>query len=265
MRIILITLTLLLTACSGALHQKNPSAYPYKYNQELLNEKPIQKVILASANFGRPTMSHLRKGEKRVKRYVKSYLEDNGYQILPAYLFDNAWKQAIRSYGQPYDPSTGRIDNLTWQRVMISAGQTLRKQTNADAIIFADIIEHDVQHNGGQQHLARFNGVSRKPSLKGAGSAGVPLGFDWYQDVKAASLAVYVYNIDLERVLLNYGGIEMTQSLDTKRSTPAFARRRHILKNEDFIEDAIKIAFHPFIFFEDYPGEEQPFDSPTSK
>ena len=257
-RILLILTALFITACSGALHQKNPSTYPYQFNQKLLTEKPVKKIIIANANFGRPTMAHLRKGEQRIKRYVKSHLEKNGYEILPNYYFDNAWKKAIRSYGQPYDPSTGRMDNTTWQRVMVSTGETLRQQTNADAIVFTDIIEHETTHNGGQQHMARFNGVSRKPSLKGSGSGGVPLDFDWNQPVKAATLAVNIYTINLERILMNYAGIEVTQSLDTKHSTPSFVRRKKLLQNESFIENAIEIGFHPFIPMEYYPGEDKP-------
>ncbi|WP_339674369.1 hypothetical protein [Dasania marina] len=262
MRIILITLTLLISACSnnGSISEKGASAFPYRYNNEIVKAKPIKKVIVANTSFGRPVMSHLRKADSRVKRYVKEYLKDNGYQVLPEYHFENAWKQAVRSYGQPYDPSTGRIDSVTWQRVMYTAGQTLKKQTDADAIVFADVIEHNAQHNNGLQHLARFNGVNRKPMLRGADKS-IPLGFDWNQEIKAASLLVNIYNIDLQRVLMNYGGISTTQELDTKKADPVWVRRRKLLSSEDDIEEAMAIAFHPFIKMSDYPGKEQPYET----
>ena len=263
MRILLISLLIVLAGCSSSPSQKgakNASTFPYIYNQQLTQERPIKKIILAKQNFGRPPLSHLRSSDKRVKRYVAKYLEQHGYKILPNYHFENAWKQAVRSYGKPYDPTTGRIDNLTWQRVMLSTGQTLKKQTDADAIVFADLIEHNVQHNIGLQHLARFNGVNRKPYLKGADKS-VPMGFDWNKQIKAASLLVNMYNIDLQRILTNYGGIATTQELDTKKADPVWVRRRKMLASEDHIEEGIQIAFHPFITMENYPGEEQPYET----
>lgn len=264
MRILLTTLIVVLAACSStSTNEKNASAFPYKYNHQITQEKPIKKIILATESFGRPPLSHLQSSDKRVKRYVARYLEENGYQILPKYHFENAWKQAIRSYGKPFDPTTGRIDNITWQRVMIATGQTLRNQTDADAIVFADLVEHTVQHNNGLQHLARFNGVNRKPYLRGADKS-VPLGFDWNKQIKAASLFVNIYNIDLQRVLTNYGGIATTQELDTKKADPVWVRRRKMLGSEDHIEQGIEIAFHPFITMEDYPGKEQPYETPLT-
>lgn len=262
MRYILTALVILsLSACGGALKQKNDSAFPYQYNQQLATEKPIKRIILASSSFGRPPLVHLQKGDKRVKRYVKNYLENHGYQILPSYQFDNAWKQSVRTFGHPFDPSTGKIDSVTWQQVMINTAKTLRQQSNADAIVFADVIEHEAQHNTGIQHLARFNGVSRKPVLKRSGSDGVPIDFDWNQRVRAVSLSVRVFTMNLENILFNNAGIDMTQYIDTKRSTPAFARRKDILKNESYIEGAIEIAFHPLIPMKYYPGEEQSYQT----
>ncbi|MGK0440944.1 MAG: hypothetical protein ACJA0N_000739 [Pseudohongiellaceae bacterium] len=262
-RIILTSLVILLTACSSNTpSENNTQAFPYRYNHDAASQKPIKKIILATQSFGRPPLAYLKNADRRVKRYVKEYLEGHGYQILPGYHFDNAWKQAVRSYGKYYDPSTGSIDNLTWQRIMLSTGQALKKQTDADAIIFADVIEHDVQHNGGMQHSARFNGVSRKPYLKGA-TTSVPLGFDWNQDVKAGSVLVNIYNIDLQRILTNYGGMSTTQALESKNGDAVWVRRKNVLMSENSIEEGIEIAFHPFIKMDDYPGEEQVYETQT--
>lgn len=263
MRIILILLTVLISSCTGTLSKTDSAAFPYEINYESMKQRPIKKIVMASANFGRPTLSYLRNSEIRIKRYVESYLKDNGYEILPSYHFDNAWKQAVRSFGNPFDPSTGRIDPIAWQQVMTTTIKTISEQSHADAVVFADLIEHPARHNIGQQHSAIFNGVSRKPFLQGS-SKSVSLDFDWNQPIKVGSLLVNIYNTNLERVFMSYGGISTIQAIETKRSSDSYIRRKKLFNNEGEIEDGVEIAFHPFIKMDDYPGVERPLTPPTA-
>ena len=258
MRIILfvvssLIVSILLASCSGTASY-NPTVFEYNLDEAKIAEQPIKKVILAPVNLGAPPPSLLRKKEFKVKAMVKDYIESAGYQVLPNYHFENAWKQASRTYGNVYDPSTGKIDINAWRGAMVTTGEILRKQTDADAIIFADLFEHDVQHSYSMQHYARWYGVTRKPSLKGAGD-GVPVGFEWGQDIKAASLMVTIYDINLTRIFSSRGGIDTLHELDIKRSNPAFVRKKKILKNQDHIEEGIQLAFHPFIVMKKYPGK----------
>ena len=184
---------------------------------------------------------------------TRAYLQDHNYQLLPSYLFDNAWKQAIRTYGEVYDPTTGKLDVDTWRKVMSALGSHLKENTDADAIVFADLVEVDVQHSPGMQHFARWDGVTRKPATQGV-SQGVPVGFNWTQPIKAASVRVSIYNTDMIRLFSSRGGIETLQAIDLRLSDPAFVRRKKLLKNEDHIEEGIQLAFHPFITMERYPG-----------
>ncbi len=244
-----------ITSCSSS-GGYNPTVFDYGYDQERIASKPIKKVILAPVSMGAPAPSYLQKRERKVKAMVKNYLESNGYQILPNYHFENAWKQASRTYGNVYDPSTGKIDVNAWRGAMITTGEILREQTEADAIIFADLFEHDVQHSNSMKHYARWYGVTRKPALQGAGS-GVPIDFDWSQRIKAASLMVTIYDISLTRVFSSRGGIDTLYAVDLKRSNPAFVRRKSLLKSEDHIEEGIELAFHPFITMKKYPGKKE--------
>ncbi|MCP3906630.1 MAG: hypothetical protein GY712_01260 [Oceanicoccus sp.] len=259
MRIILLAalaLTLSFVVSCSSSGGYNPTVFEYRYNQEKIAAKPIKKVILAPVSMGIPAPSYLRKREGKVKAMVRDYLESNGYEILPNYHFENAWKKASRTYGTVYDPSTGKIDMNAWRGAMITTGELLREQTEADAIIFADLFEHEVQHSNSMKHYARWYGVTRKPALKGSGS-GVPLDFNWSRNIKAASLMVTIYDINLTPVFSSRGGIDTLYAVDLKRSTPAFVRRKSLLKSEGHIEEGIQLAFHPFIIMEDYPGKEE--------
>lgn len=255
MRTFIIILTLFVVSCSST-RTYNPTVFSYHIDQETLQKKPIKKVVLAPVNMGTPPPSYLLKGQRKVKAAVKNYLRSNGYEILPNHVFDNAWKQASRSYGNVYDPSTGKIDGDAWRAAMIITGEKLRKETDADAIVFADVFVHEVSHSAGLSHHARWYGVTRKPSTIGAGQ-GVPLDFNWGQAVKAASLKVTIFNTDLQRVFHSIGGIDSLQSISLKRSPPSFERRKKLLTSSNHIQEGIELAFHPFIEMKNYTGKNQ--------
>lgn len=246
---------LLLGACASGGGGYNPTVYPFEINQQLLQQKPVKKVIIATANVsGEPTRFHLQKAAGRVDEMVKTYLEKHGYQIAPSYLFENAWNQATRTWGNMYDPTTGRVDAATWRAVMVATAQTLREtSSDIDAIVFTDLVERDAAHNIGMDHLARWDGVSRKPSMASAGAAGVPVGFNWNQSIKVASLVITIYSTNMEGLFTSHGGLDTLQAIDTKGEA-TFARRKHILDNESNIREGIELAFHPFIPMKNYPG-----------
>ncbi len=252
MRIILSILLFLTVSCSST-SSYNDSVFPYQYDEKKVAEQPIKKVILATESLGIPPPSYLRTGQRRTRHMAKQYLLDHGFIVLPDYHFDNAWKQSLRTYGSAYDPSTGRIDSGAWRAAMITTGQAVRENTDADAIIFVDVFEHETSHGYGMKHYARFYGINRRPSLKGPGS-GVPLDFEWNQPIKAASVMVTIYDINLNRIFASRGGIDTLAAIDMKSSNPSFIRKKKLLDDEDDIEKGLELAFHPFIVMKNYPG-----------
>lgn len=264
MRIILFVASILIVSstivsCTSAFDGYNPTVFPFQYNKERVTKISIKKVVLAPVSIGAPVGSHLKSGERRTKGLVKKYLKKNGYKILPNYVFENAWAQAIRNYGNVYDPTTGRINVNTWRSAMLSVGEKLRKETDVDAIIFADIIEHDIAHNMGTQHSARWYGVTRKPSMQGV-SGGVPVDFNWNQTLRGASLQVAIFDIEnLEQLFASFGGLDTLQEINLRNTGAGagYIRRKKLLGNNDKIEEGIQIAFHPFIEMKNYPGIEK--------
>lgn len=250
-------IALLIGACSSTPSGDNNTAYPYEIDRDTILQGDIKRVVIANVNLGGPSRRYLREAEPRIDKAVKEYLQDNGFTVLPTRKFEQEWKTATRVYGNPYDPTSGRINQKTFTLILINVRDALQKREDVDAIIFTDIIERDIAFSGGLKHLARWDGVSRKPQLQGPGD-GVSADFDWSKSAKGASLWVSIYDTELQRLFTSIGGLDSTQAIDTRSASGDYVRRRSILENDNHIEEGIKLAFHPFIEMKGYPGADRP-------
>ena len=251
-RITSLLAALLLSACSST-PDINPTAFPYEIERDKLANSEIKRVVIAHVNLGGPSRRYLKEVEPRVDKQVKEYLEENGIEVLSNRMFEQEWKTAARTYGNPYDPTTGKVNQKTFALILIKVRDELIKKQELDAFIFTDIIEQETAFSGGLKHLARWHGVTRKPTLQGPGD-GVSAGFDWNRPVKAASLWVSIYNTELVRLFTSIGGMDTTEAIDTRSSSGRFVRRRSILENDSHVREGIELAFHPFIEMDGYPG-----------
>lgn len=249
-RLICLAAALLLAACAGA-PESNPTVFPYEMRESALAETPIKRVVIAHINLGGPSRKYLQSHEERIDKLVEAYLEENGIKVLSQRLFEQQWKRAERIYGNPYDPTSGKINKNAFARILVNVRDELQKRQKFDAIVFTDILEMEVAFSGGLKHIARWHGVSRKPTLQGPGS-GVSVDFNWNQLAKVASLWVSIYDTELERLFTSIGGLDTTEAIDT-RSGGDFVRRRSILEHRGHLQEGIQLAFHPFIEMEDYP------------
>ncbi len=251
--LLLLTALLALTGCSSTEYNA-ATVVPYQIDTQSLAEKPVKRIIIATSNFsGEPTRYHLQKAATKIDVRIKQYLEQNGYTVVPSYLFENAWNQAIRTYGEIYDPTTGRVDTQTWRAVMVTTGKALQEQGGVDAILFTDVIEQDTAHTIGLDHLAQWAGVSRKPSFARAGETSITSGFDWNQTIKVATLVVNVFNIDMKPVFSSRGGLDTLSVIDTSGGETRYTRRKKILANDTQVDEGIALAFHPLIPIKNYP------------
>ena len=159
----------------------------------------------------------------------------------------------MRAYGDPVDPTTGKVNMKTFSQIMVNVRDEMRG-LGLDAFVFTDLVELETAFSGGLQHLARWDGVTRKPGLQGPGD-GVTADFDWNMLVAVASLQVSIYDMDLQRVFASRGGLDATEAIDTRSSSGRYIRRRQILENDSYIREGIELAFYPFIATDNWPGK----------
>lgn len=222
------------------------------FEEALFEQLDSNVVVIANVNLGGPSRNYLNKRETFVDARVQEYLESAGYDVRPQREFSQRWNNAVLIYGDPIDPTTGRVNQKSFIQIVQAVKDQLIEQTDISSIIFTDIIEKDVYYETGLNRVTRFDGVTRKPAIQGAGS-GVTSEFDWSRAVAAASMRIAWFNINLERVFSGEGGMEVTDAVDTRSGT-AFVRRRDVLENENQIDEGLAIAFHPIIPMKNWPG-----------
>ena len=248
-----VALLTLLAACSAGSF--NDTAYPYSLNEEKLAEVNLDRVMLASVNFGPPSKTYLREYEAKVDGSVKSALEKQGYTVVNNEPFKKHWRDAVRKFGEPYSTVTSQINARAFQRVMYTVINNLKENDEADAVIFTDLIERQVAFGNHLNRAAKWDGVTRKPKIKG-GATGISAGFDWSQTIPAVSLSVTIYDVGGTRLFQSIGGLEITRQLDpNKGSNGRFVRRDKILASQGNIREGVALALHPIVPMKNYPAK----------
>jgi len=243
-------LAITLLACSSM--EYNPTVIEYHIDEAVVRDKGFKQVMIAPINIGKPSRKYLEKSEKRIDRLVEDYLKQNGFEVVSNRPFESRWQQAQRKFGQTYDPSTGKFSRYYQSALAETLGQVFQDQPNLDAVVFTDLVEREIMFSDGMQHVARWDGVQRKPKLEGSGE-GVSNDFNWQQNVDSVSLAINVFDRQLKNVFQSAGGLDVTQALNLRAEK--FMRRSDVLDNETNLQEGIRLAFHPMIIMDDYPGK----------
>lgn len=241
-----------LTACATG-GGYNPTVFPFEMETERLAESPIRTVVIPHVNLGSPSRNYLEDVAPRIDARVSSYLKANGYKVLPQRDFKQHWNAAVRAFGDPVDPTTGRVNMKTFSQIMQSVRDRFIENGELDAFVFTDLVELDVPFNGGLKHIGRWDGVARRPSMQGPGT-GVSADFDWSITAAVASVQITIFDTDLKRLFVSRGGLDATDAIDARSSTGRYIRRRSILENNEYVDEGIALALHPLIEMKDYPG-----------
>ena len=230
----------------------NPTTVASQIDQAGLDAADIRRVVIADVNLGSPSRKYLHKREKDVDLFVATALRAHGWEVVSSREFSQRWRNAVSMFGNPVDPTTGRVNSRTFSRIVQTVRDQIMESSNIDALVFTDLLEKDVYFAQGVNRVARWDGVSRKPPTQGAGD-GVSVNFNWGAPVAATTIRISVFNTDLKLLFSGEGGMALNEAVDV-RSGSGFVRRREILGNEDHIREGIALALHPLVPMANWPG-----------
>jgi hypothetical protein len=246
--VLLLSLFLVLTGCSGgggAEGGSDATRVKAEYDPRLADKAQFGRLLIAHVNLGKPSRAYLAEHEEKIDALIVERLRQAGYEIEPTSEFEQAWREGVRKWGEPYNPSTGRLNVQALQYVLAEAVTWLAANTQAKAVVFTNLEEQQVYFNPSGNHMAYFMGVGRKPATRGG--EGISGDFNWVQGVDAVSINIKVLDLKLQQLFSGAGGIEVTETLDLKGSTPRWMRSKKILDSDSFIEEGINLALDPWI------------------
>jgi hypothetical protein len=248
----LLRMLLIFCISQWSLADTAATVYPYQFDESSLAGKDFDTLILASQNFGKPSRQYLAPHEEKIDRYVTEYLKSSGYKVLNSRIYAQALSAAEARIGDPFDPTSGKLNQQRKQQVVADVlGQLQASQPTLDGVVFTELLDRQVYFSQGIKRSARWDGVSRPPQLLGA-DKGAALNFNWAQSVDAVSIAIYIFTIEGQRVLVGVGGMSLTEDIDT-RGDGKLKRSRNVLSNEAQVMEGIGLALHPFIPMQGYP------------
>ena len=151
------------------------TVYPYQIDESIRDNEEFDTVIIATHNLGKPSRQYLTEHEEKIDGYVQKYLKKHDFKVLDNRLYSQALSASESQYGDPFDPSTGKIDMAKKQQVLADVLRQLRESNpELDAIIFTELVDREVYFSTGLKRVARWDGVSRSPLMQGPGQ-GVPV------------------------------------------------------------------------------------------
>lgn len=242
----------LLASCGNTISVDSQTLYPYQYHEQYADKSQLKKLVIATVNYGQESPSYLRYEEKTVDLAVTDYLEQHGYMVLTGNQFDTAWSAAIDTYGEYYDPYSATFRRDRFNQILSDTLDSLKQKHGVDAILFTDLLVRKVNFTYKQPHYASWDGVKRKPRLKGGN--GVPRDYNWAKTFRASSVSITIFRWDKQFVFNGVGGIEMIDNLNMKTGTPKATRHTNLFDDEKMINEGLQLAMHPFIPMENYPG-----------
>lgn len=252
-----LSLSLILTAMIGlsacqSSSSFNETAFPYTINKERIATKNVSKLIIADINFSAPSKKYLNAYSTKIDLNVSDQLSSAGFKMSDNRLFQQYWREAVRKFGNPFNPQTSQVNTAAFHRVMATVLNQLDTHTDIDAIVFTDLIERQITFGNNLNRSAKWDGVTRKPRLKGAATT-LSQGFDWAQTVPAVSLRVTIYHVDGNHLFQSVGGLEVSRQIDTRKGNGRFVRRDKLFTSQSNVKQGIRFALHPFVLWKKYP------------
>ena len=118
---------LLLTACAGA-PTYNPTVFPFEIDQDALAQQKIKTVVIPHVNLGPPSRNYLEQHAPRIDGMVAAFLKENDYKVIPQREFEQRYNAAERAYGNPVDPTTGKMNMRAFAQIMEQVRDQMQAQ-----------------------------------------------------------------------------------------------------------------------------------------
>lgn len=243
MKIFFLGCLLLFVSCS-------PYQKYYHYDYLPQSAKRIKSVLISPVELIR----EIPKGAdpekiRRLNRAIELYVKENGFTVVSNEQFVSNWTNQSKAAGGFFDASTGKINAAKIARYLGYALEDTKRNQKFDAFIDAQIIERPARLMGDRVYWdGSFRSIFDERGDK-------VIDVSWRGEPDALSLLIVVFGASNSVVFKSIGALEFPRVLKEMDNGQVLAWKDSLQFNKDEIEEAVKIAFHPFIKFDKYPQE----------
>lgn len=136
-------------------------------------------------------------------------LSEQGFQVVPAPVYDSIWLRFRDSVGGFYDPFTGRVVDSLFLVVWRRTSETLAAGYGAQAIAYATLQVLQLPFGGGK---VEWFGAAEESGGRG-GVAGLVLGRT-RGTLPGITLVVTVENLEGQRLARRLGGVQLLERIE---------------------------------------------------
>jgi hypothetical protein len=174
-----------------------------------------------------------------IEREITVYLERAGYKVLPQQDFIDAWEASVAKVGGIYNSKTGQFDESQANRSFQLTFDALRKRHDAAAFVLPVIAYENLPLKNFYE-AGSWDGVVRRVPIEGGG-------FGRWKSMPVMSLTARIFNTDGTLLLSSQGGIDFIGKTKSGFTETALVNREPDEFSVEYIQEAIQVAFHPFI------------------
>lgn len=220
--------------------------YPYEYNGALQQQEEVLGAIILGYQTGEVPMSAA--NQKILRKKIEAYLVSSGISVADQSYIDGLIRKVDKVVGPRFDPATGQEDIKKAEKFKKLLLSRVKEDGKYNVIITPRIAIKREPIDVGKVY---WDGVER--SLYLSNSAPIELS----GRERVASLSLTVFDIDGQQILHSFGGIDLIDAYqyDMRNRELNSVLRDEPLDKPEYYEEAIRIAFHPFIKNSDYPAE----------
>lgn len=171
---------------------------------------------------------------------IKTYIQENGFTVMPTFRFEDAWETCEAELGGLYDPRTGQPDPRRWGRCMSNTLRKLAQDRPFSGVLLPKVVYANVELKHPYDE-GTWDGVSRDMLFEG----GRPE--SRWTEILGMTLEVQVFTDEGELAFSAAGGLDFAQKTVLREDRVNLVPKELEDYDPSLFREGVEIALGPFV------------------
>jgi hypothetical protein len=221
----------------------------YRYTFTLPDNQPFpKKVCIAPLNLLEGAEDSSIIHSSPLHRQIVGYFERNKIDVVQDTTLKAKWHECVIKSGGMYDPISGKVNPSIFAKTLLTFIVDVSREDSVEAIIFPAVVSTTAYL---YDQFAYWDGVCREIIFNVAFQNVSTYNFSGTD--AGLSLKALIFTPQGDLIFKSLGGIELANEIVNNHNGKKSVLRNDLLRHFDWNDEAIQIAFHPFIKMKGYP------------